>query len=265
MSSGRRFKRVGSLVIGDGEITINSSDLRLQFEVNRSLNDARSSTVSITNLTPFTAERIAENDVFELTAGYEGEDGLLIRGAISSVNSRREGNERITTITVSTGKDMTGLYFERSYDEGANLHLVLADVAELMELKLGDLSLIPNRPTPNYASSGSVALVLDGATQNTGATWFIEDGFLQFVPIDFNPGDGGTGVYTVNEAGGMKDTPTVTAEGAQVTTLLDPRIRVRSGIQLESEALSGLFRVTEIVHRGDTWDGAFDTELTLIR
>ena len=258
-----RYKRIARLSVGEVQIT--QDDLRISFEINRSMNESRDSTVSVTNLSAATAARIESNAVFELYAGYEGFDGLLIRGAISNVNSRREGTERITTITVAAGKDRSELYFEKSYDEGATLHLVLQDIAELMEVKLGDTSIVPNDPVENLASSVSVAFALDSLLEQRGITWMEEDGFLQFVPLDFEPGTAGTGTYTVNEEVGMKGTPTVTDEGAQVTVLLDPRIRIRSGIILESEAISGTFRVTEMIHRGDTWTGPFDTELTVIR
>ena len=48
----------------------------------------------------------------------------------------------------------------------------------------------------------------------------------------------------MSSASGLVGSPTVTDKGCDLVVLLDPRMRVGSGVQLTSDSVSGLFKVT---------------------
>ena len=134
-----------------------------------------------------------------------------------------------------------------------------------MGLTVRDLSAIPDDPTPHYTSTAPIADELTALLRTADATWARVDGTLIVHPKDAPPGHSGTGTIVVSPSTGLVGRATVTDTGAQCAVLLEPRAFVGTGVTLESDAVNGTFRVAELIHRGDTWGGEFQTTLTLVR
>lgn len=239
--------------------------LRITYQVNRGIKDAQPSSVTITNLVPETASRIAEGDALTLTAGYPGRSGVILIGAITDVDSRRQGTDRVTTMTLDVGRDRSELRFERSYGPGATRHIILRDLAAVMGLQLGDLSLVPDTPQPNYVSDAPVNAAMTSLTRSLNIEWAEVDGRLVFTPAGASPGHSGTGTITVNESTGLVGSVTVTDTGVKLKTLIQPRAYPGTAMNLTSDAATGMYRITETINRGSNWGDQLVTEITAVR
>ena len=70
-----------------------------------------------------------------------------------------------------------------------------------------------------------------------------------------------TPLAVLDEPGGLIGSPTATETGARGKMLLNTDLRLDQLVDIRSELLSGMFRISSIVHRGDTWSGEFVTEI----
>ena len=61
--------------------------------------------VEIYNLSNDTIHRIKRGETCTIEAGYRGDYGVIASGKVTSVMTRREGVDKITTITVMEGDD----------------------------------------------------------------------------------------------------------------------------------------------------------------
>ena len=263
----RLYIRQASVVIGfGGGASITVDGLRIRFQINRSIKPSQASSVMITNLAAATATRIEEGETLRLTAGYrDGRSGILMLGAITDVDSRREGVDRTTTITMDVGKDRSELRFAQSYGAGATAHIVLQDIAAAMGLSLGDLAGIADEPLPYYAADLPVDAAMTAILRPLQTVATEVDGQLVFTPMGAEPGHSGTGAITVSEETGLVGSVTVTDKGVKCKMLLEPRAYPGTMMMLESEEVTGTYRITETINRGDSWGGEWVTEITAVR
>lgn len=103
------FGRVTKITIkGEYETTFDGSKLEIHFEVNFD-DDPKpnSSTVSIYNLSKDSIDRIHKGDLCTVQAGYQGDYGVIGSGRILTVLTKRDGVDKITTITFLEGEDFS--------------------------------------------------------------------------------------------------------------------------------------------------------------
>ena len=191
----RRYLRSARLSVGD----IRVERLRMTFEITRSIKEAQESSIVVTNLNPQTASLIEEGDPLTFTAGYVGFEGQLIAGSVSGANSRREGQERLTTITFDVGvSGNRQLQFSRGYGPGATRHLILRDMASLLGLGIANIDAIPDTPLRNHVVDKAVGRAITDLLRTVGTTYAEVDGQMVLHPEGAAPGHAGTGTIVVN-------------------------------------------------------------------
>lgn len=128
---------------------------------------------------------------------------------------------------------------------------------------------------------------LDEIADRTETSWFIEQGKLYFVRKNGYIDDGQPPIE-INSATGMVGIPTVTNDGLEVTTLLQPNIRLNRRIKLNrnditttfvqgtgfptnksvpsvaSVASDGIYRVIVIEHAGGNRENEYHTKLVAL-
>ena len=138
---------------------------------------------------------------------------------------------------------------------------------------------------------GLARVVLRGATQSIGATWSIDNGAVNVLPLDgYKPGE----VLVLSATTGLIGRVEQTNTGMLATCLLNPRIEVATLVQIDnrsinrlinsssnplgiafnqragvpqrlaSEAADGLYRVFVAEHEGDTRGGPWYTHITAL-
>jgi hypothetical protein len=95
-------------VSGDYSTTFDGSELEIHFECPFD-DDAKpnTSTVDIYNLSKATIDRLHQGDICTVQAGYRGDYGVIASGRISTVLTKKDGVDKITTITFLEGEDFS--------------------------------------------------------------------------------------------------------------------------------------------------------------
>ena len=58
---------------------------------------------------------------------------------------------------------------------------------------------------------------------------------------------------------GLVGAPEPTDEGAEVVMFLNPKAKIGGQLSLQSDTLTGLYRIVALRHEFDNWEGAFTT------
>lgn len=112
MTSKTLFGRVIKVKISSktSVMTFDYDDLEIRFDVKFDDNiKPNISTLSIYNLTKSTISKIKKNANVTINAGYRGDVGLLIEGKITSVKTKHESVDKVTTIRFKEGTDYSGI------------------------------------------------------------------------------------------------------------------------------------------------------------
>ena len=86
--------------------------------------------------------------------------------------------------------------------------------------------------------------------------WFEDSGFISFSEIGTSTEE----VALVNASSGLIGSPSVTDEGVKAVSLLNANIRPGGRVKVESSLVTGIYKVTQLVYRGDNREGDFFTE-----
>ena len=256
------YDRVTRLTIGSETIT----QLRLTFEIHTANFPSESSRIGITNLRRETVSALAADQQVRLEAGYVGNSGELFSGRITDINSANPDTlDQETTLLCAAGPlapKRPPLDLEYDDQSGVTLHQIIQDVVGHMDLAPGVLDAIPDVPFPDgFATTLPPRLALEDLLNPREIVWTERDGMVLFSSADkpFVV----SGITVVSPGTGMVASPSATEDGAECRTKLNHRLQVGSQIDLRSQNIKGLFRVSELLHTGDSWGDVFETRLTL--
>ena len=256
-----RYLRNLRLEVGDDTGTRLVIDrLRVAFAIRLSAQpDNEPSEVAIYNLARATEARIVGAKAVSLRAGYGDEHSLLHVGRIDRVRTERQGLERITTLTLDAGNAIsrTGALYAASV-QNIRLHALIEDiVVGLMRLPLGYLGDIPDETVGSFVWQGSAKDALTALLRPRGVEWYIANEEVLFSARGkFEP----VTPLLVSQETGMIGVPSLTETGVRAQKTLDPRLRLGAPVSLLSEAVSGVYKITSLEHRGDNWEGEWLSE-----
>lgn len=279
----RQFKRVYDLTIipEDGEARV-IKDLRITFEITKSI-------LSFPNLCKLIIYNPNEDTLSSLqkkftkivlNVGYEGDVRLLFKGEIRNVSQSRNSVDRLITVFAGDGeKDWQNATFNRTFTENVTISSAIEDVLKTFkDVTVGSIEGLPQVADKlrGQSLSGSSKDILDGFGEEYGFDWSIQDGEVVIAPID-SPLQGNEAVL-VNAATGMIGSPTVTEIGADVITLLNPRMLPNNAFVIESvnadiqlgnllfrdikrTTAEGTYKVQEVIFKGDSRDGEWTSSV----
>lgn len=258
---------------GDGIVI---KDLKIIFDITKSL-------ISIPNIAKIQLYNPSEKTQsflqkkftkIQLKAGYKNSTGLIFKGEIRNVFQSRLGVDRILTIYSGDGeKDWQNAMLNKTYTKNISIKTIVQDLFETFEnTGLGDISGVPDVKDKlmGQTLSGSSKDILDKYADEYNFEWSIQDGIIVVSTND--------DLLKRNEAvlisstTGMIGAPTVTEIGADVTTLLNPRLLPNFGFKIESvnanfqignlffrdikkTSAEGLYKIQEVNFRGDSREG----------
>lgn len=260
----RQYLRQARLTIAPPGLAIDES-LRLAFEVRTAAQDKPPpSTITVTNLAESTAAQMVTPATVRLSAGYVGHplDQLFV-GEIARIDQGFEDRDRLTTLTLGpTGRQgRTTAIISTAYQGVVALRTVVADIAARMGLPVVSLDAVPDLTVADYVHTGRPEDALTGLLRPRGVEWYEAGGELQFrrrgVP-DARRG------FVLNERTGMIGSPERTEKGARAQMRLNALVRLNQQVRIDSQRLSGTYKVITIGHVGDTWDGPWMTEIEAV-
>lgn len=267
----RLFDRVCSVTVGDVRIT----DLRMRFSVKRTIfREPNTIELVITNLSAVSraALQVARVPV-TVEAGYQGTSRVLFVGTARRIEHRKTGVDWETKLQSGDGElQLKGARVNTTLAPGASFQDAVRAVASSMGVAMGNLTekLKGQDLAGAFASfsggvalHGSAAMQLDRLLDTAGYGWSIQDGVLQLLRDDETTSDEAvllspqTGLVGTPEFGEWR---TVLAR-----SLLQPDLRPGRRVQMESDAVTGLFRVQAVTHRGDTHGADWYSDVELKR
>lgn len=268
------FDRVYSLQIEDMHL----SGLNISFEVKRSLSAkvANSAEIKVFNLSENSRKKLqAMRDVFvSLEAGYAQGSSLIFRGDLREAWSSKDGNEWTTLITSDdAAKARKKKRINQSFPAGTSVATVITACAKALQVGLGNVTkkaagatlwnVTPASFHTGYVASGDALSQLDRVCRSCGLEWSIQDNQLQLLDRGAPLEEKG---ILLSPSSGLVGSPELGKGGVvRCTTLMIPGVYPGRRVQLESEHVSGVYRVETTHHKaefeGDSW-GA-DIELTI--
>lgn len=278
----RQYKRNYELLIDKDGVRRQITDLRIQFEVTKSLRSYPNiAKIVIFNASDDTNSFLdSELTKVTLNAGYENNLNLVFIGKIRNSIQSRQGVDSITTVYSADGqKDWEQAIFNKTFSENISIETIVKELAEtLTETGLGELSGLdmPADKLRGQTLSGSTKDILDTLGQDYGFEWSIQDNVLVTVPIEdvVYP----ESVILINNSTGMIGTPSVTEIGADAKVLLNTNLAPNRAFRIESISQNvqlgnlnfrnikktkaeGTYKVFEVIHKGDTHDNEWSSSV----
>lgn len=279
----RQYKRAYDLTIipTDGESRV-IKDLRVNFEITKSV-------LSFPNLCKIVIYNPNEDTLSALqkkftkiiiNAGYEGDLRLLFKGEIRNVFQAKNGTDRLITVYAGDGeKDWQNATFNKTFTENVSISSAIEEVLKSFEeVTVGVVNGLPQVADKlrGQTLSGSSKDILDQFSDEYGFTWSIQDGEVIITPVE-SPLEGDEAVL-VSSATGMLGSPTVTEIGADVTTLLNPRMLPNKAFKIESvnadiqlgnlffrnikrTSAEGTYKIQEVTFKGDSREGEWTSSV----
>ena len=214
------------------------------------------SNVMIYNLSDTTIALLKKGEDIILNAGYEGDVGTILLGTIDKQETTWEGIDKVTKLTVGEGSDKwLKAYVNKAYAPGTTSKAILADLAGMFGMELGELQLVNNLTYARGRSvSGMLQSVMRQIVGETGSKFHISQGKILIRLWEAGTQTG----FVLNSDTGLIESPQPFEEeingkkisGYRVRMLLNHRITVDSILQIQSKTANGTFRVRKGSHSG---------------
>ncbi len=257
---------------------ISATQLRASFSIERTDNrDPNVASITFYNLNAANRKTLQEgSELAEATpnyewplivsAGYVGQLKQLFSGDISFANSRREGVDWITDIEAKDGgKKYNSRRFNQSFGPGTTMLQLLTQAAIALGVGLGNSAVAFGQARrglvlfkKGVVVTGRVSRILDTHIANLGFDWSIQDGQLQVLaPNEVLVGE----AVVLNFETGLIGSPERGEKGVVTArSLLNGAIIPGRQVILQSDQVTGPFRVTRCGYVGDTWGNDWYTD-----
>lgn len=267
----RLYGRRIDAVVGDLEV----QELRCSFQVKKpGSSKPNTAELRINNLAPDTRARLSEagkGAPLIIQAGYQGTVGTIFSGQVRTVDHIRKGVDWETTIKSGDGERAYAFAtVSESFRAGTPARVVVSKLIESLGLDPGRSQQVLAELTAayvhGYAANGRSADLLDEILDGLGYEWSIQDGRVEVLRqgqstleevVHLSPESGlldspehGAGDETVQGQGLLRKFSVV-----KLKALIQPRVKPRCRISVESEGLTGTLRVLALEHAGDTAGG----------
>lgn len=257
------FDRKVELIVGGNRFVYPDFDIYFQITYDTD-SEPDTGEIIIFNLSDQTTKEIKKGQPVILNAGYGDDVGTIFAGTINKVDGGWDQVDRLLTLQVgdSTEAWMTTTV-NKAYKPGIKSSQVIKDILKEFGLEIGTFKLAKDVTYPNGRSiSGSIESVLRQiVTQDCSSRFYVQGGAVIIHP----PGEGNRIAFVLNADTGLIETPQRTekedesgkgeaAEGYNVYSLLNHRIRASSVVKIESRTASGFYRVEKAIFIGNEMD-----------
>lgn len=247
--------------------------LRVSFDVEKSKDESpNNGKVQIWNLSDVNRKLLESKDcILELKAGYDGDNALVIIGAIASCITTDDNADRMTELEVVDGRiAIRDTYVTLSINGKTGAQQVYENVAREMGIPIVFAEDIVFKDFPTgFSYVGTAKKVLDNISIYCGHTWSIQNQVLQVVmkgkPVNTR------GYLLSNETGLISIPKRVSLDegdqsntGWEVEYFLNAAIGINDIVQLQSSTANGYYKVDNIKMAGDNFSGDWKCTARLI-
>lgn len=257
----RLYKRIIRVVIGQEDSDALSIDgLYIQIDIKKMISaKPNEGTVSIFNLSDATENQIKDKGIrIRVFAGYDERPVLIHDGDIRRVDRDRVKVDRITIINLGGNViKLSQAFFNKSYAGQVSVRQIVSDSIPSFNIDATDLDQIPDDAfLYDFSFTGRTSDLLDKILNPIKVQWFESDNLIKF-----SAGKKAfENVVLLNQNTGLIGSPSVTDKGTKFRSVLNGRILLNEKINIESRLVNGVYKVIQILHKGDNRDGEFVTE-----
>ncbi len=246
LPEGTQYARKVSLLLTDGETALDLSAMHFRFHTSQEDEESPNNcSIRVFNLSKETMRKVQkEYSRVVLQAGYEnGPFGVIFDGTIKQFKIGKEAD------AVTTYLDILAADGDQAYNFGVINKSLSAgqpsseqvkaaiDAMAQMGVTLGTNMV---NGTGGVLPRGKVLFGLARGTirayvQSRGATWSIQNGKIQIIPLDgYLPGQ----VVVLTAKTGLIGRPEQTAEGIKIRALLNPNITVGGTVKVDNASIN---------------------------
>ena len=262
------YKRIIRVVVGqDNGSAVEIEKLYMQIEIKKNLSaKPNEGFVKIYNLMKDTEARIKNKATrIRVFAGHNNEPILLHDGDIRRIESNTEGQNRVMTITLGGHiLKLSQAFFDRAYAGQITVKQIVQDAVPSFGLEQSDIDQIPEDAfLYDFSFTGKTSVLLDKILNPLKIQWFENDNFISFSAR----GKTLKSVVELSKYSGMINSPAITYDsktlkstGVTFKSVLNGRIILDNRIKIESITVTGIYKISQITHRGDNREGEFVTD-----
>lgn len=195
-----------------------------------------------------------------IEAGYVGSREQIFSGNITFATSRKENVDWVTTIECGDGENKyRSARMNKSYTVGSPVTQVAIDASILLGVGPGNIAekLGPgvfrkgfSVFSQGFVASGSAADVLDQILSSAGFNWSIQDGQLMILAPDETTFEE---VVVLSKDFGLIGSPEKSEDGnISFKSLLQGSIKPGRRVLIQSQLITGQFKIEKVAHYGDT-------------
>ena len=186
---------------------------------------------------------------------------MIFDGDLRKAHSRREGPDVVTEVEAADGeRAYRTARVNRSFGAGTSLGSVIQSIGRSLGVGVGNLAELATQAgfeglgqlfSEGTVTSGPAREEFSGLLDSAGIEWSIQDNTLQLLPR--GQALAGTAVVLSSDTG-LVESPSVDSEGvATAKMLMIPDVFPGRKVQIESEFVRGLYRVTKAKFIGSTF------------
>lgn len=279
------FQQYRKLEVGSvsAENSGSSNDLDFKIDVrNNEEQEAATFEAKLWNLKRETWRSIQPNDGFRATVGWEnGEQGVVCLGVVDQKwTEHSENDTRFCVKGMGVSGKLLNLRFTHTY-RNQKIHQIARDIATQVGLSIENIDKV-GRPFPNarkrtWTITDEQPLtewldeLVDAAEKKTNRRWEWRavDGKFAFERLDRKRAAATVLSYdntllSLQEATDSEDAEEATAGATprqyRFTTLCEPSLRLGRLVEVDTEDVRGIFRVTEVEHVSNSTSGVHETK-----
>lgn len=267
MYDGLQYLRKWNLIASDksGE-GLDLSPLRCSFLVKKTdsqtPNEAEFSIYNISKATSNKLKKSFTKIIF--SAGYQANYGLIFSGNIISFEQSKDGPNSVLKIKAGDGDEAYNYtVINKTLAAGATPDQIIKEASGAMGVPIGYKSELRKDALPRgKVMYGAPHAVLREQSANQKCTWSIQDGELLI--LKRTEVKKGTAILLSKDSG-LLGLPSLNEDGVAATCLLNPKLKIGSVVELESEyldELNGQYRLISIEHKGDTQSNEWISNFT---
>lgn len=239
--------------------------LHISFSVEKSESETpNTGTVTLWNLNKAQIATLEQKDCeIELMAGYGSKMAKIITGNVTYISTYSDGGDTATDIEFTENRvALRDTYISLSYSGRVSSKIILDSIANSIGVAIA-VSKSASFPyvSNGFSFVGAAQTALNKICRICGLNWSIQNGVLQV--FAYNEAISNK-AYLMNKDTGLIDVPRKIAiasadgselHGWEISYLLNGAIGINDCVAVESEALSGVFRVMKVLFNGDNLSG----------
>ncbi len=244
-----QYLRKASLILTAGTKGLDLSEMRFSFKTSQADEESPNNCIiRVYNLSEATVRSIRkEYSYVVLQAGYPDNFGVIFAGNIKQFKVGKEPNN------IDSYMDILAADGDLGYNFSTVNKTLAAGSTPGDRVAVAVAAMTPNGVTAGkmmIPSTGGVLprgkvlwgmakAIIRAETQNVGATWSIQNGKVQIIPLTgYLPGE----AVLLNAQSGLIGRPEQTEDGIKVKCLLNPKIAIGGSIKIDNAAINQIIQ-----------------------